>query len=206
MVKFRSFCWVNSLGGRPEARARRMAFKLPLVREMRRKPFIAGGLFGFGLAIGLATVGTYGSGYLTKVGPTVLRFQPPPRAVVPLPPLPTEEPPVVESTPAPNPFQFTPTLTLMTDIVLSVLADRGLINTPATNSLLPDQAEVFSAVSYAAPRANDWSAVSPQMFVEFFRPTPGFTNGGGASVSVPVEFMPATPAQMPASRATYKAQ
>jgi hypothetical protein len=174
---------------------------------MRRKSLIAFGLFGVGLAVGLglATVGSYAATYLTKVGPPALRFQPPRVISSPLPPLPKEEKAIVEDTHQAAVFEFTPTLTLMTDVVLSVLADKGLINEPSTNSMLQQQAEVFSAFSFAAPRPHE-IAISPQMFVDFFRPAAGFTNAGGMGVSVPVEFLPATPTPPASSSATYRSQ
>jgi len=174
---------------------------------MRAKSFGAFGLFGTGLAVGfgLATLGSAAGGYLTKIGPPALRYEVPPTAQpLPLPALPMEDKPAPEPAPV-EPFQFTPTLTLMTDVVLSVLAERGLIMNPNPNSLLPEQSTVLTATSYAMPQVNNLQ-ISPQMLVDFFRPVPGSTNGGGFGGTVPVEFMPAMPAALPASKATYKTQ
>jgi len=172
---------------------------------MRGKSLTTCGLFVLGSAAGLAlaTLGAYAATYLTKVGPPPLRFQPPRVIGAPLPPLPKDDKPVSEEHQSAETFQYAPTLTLMTDVVLSVLARRGLINDWGTNSMLPDQ--VFTATSFAAPRANEM-VISPQMWVDFFRPAAGFTNTGGAGVSVPIEFLPATPTTPASSSATYRSQ
>src|SRR5262249_44488666 len=150
-------------------------------------------------------LGAYAATYLAKVGPPPLRFQPPRVISTTLPPLPKDDKSVSEGHQNAETFQYTPTLTLMTDVVLSVLVQRGLINDSGTNSMLPEQAQVFSAISFAAPRPYEM-AISPQMWVDFFRPAAGFTNTGGASVSVPIEFLPAAPTTPASSSATYRSQ
>jgi hypothetical protein len=177
---------------------------------MRMKSLSACGLLGIGLAagFGLATVGVHATNYLAKVGPPPLRIEPPRKVTMSLPPLPEEKPAPRENTNHVEAFDYTPTLTLMTDVVLSVLAEKGLLNDAGQNSMLsmlPEQASTFTAVSFAAPRQNEMM-ISPQMLVDYFRPTAGITNSGGASVSVPVEFLPATPTPPASSSATYRSQ
>lgn len=46
--------------------------------------------------------------------------------------------------------------------------------------------------------------VTPQMLAEYFRPVSVGTNGGGAVISVPIQFVPPVPIEPSSSRATYK--
>jgi hypothetical protein len=148
-----------------------------------------------------------GTGYLPRVGPSPLRLQTVVERFVPpdMPPLAeNDDPPQPEVTsPAPDPMSnafkledyLTPNASLWTGIVENLVGSARRSSEPEN----PPQEPATSVSS-----ANDIVVVTPQMLVEYFRPGASGTNGGVASVTVPVDFTPPTTHTTPqSSRATY---
>ena len=139
--------------------------------------------------------GAFSRGYLPAIGPTPLRFQTPPPAVViaalpalQIPPLAaTNDHAAAESPPAPA------------DVVLvAPLTPNQETNLTVTNSvLLPPNEPVGLSVDSPTNR------VSVQSLVEFFRRDQGGTNHTGTSVYLPLNFVPPNPGPPPSSSATY---
>lgn len=159
------------------------------------------------IAFGIPTARTHALGYLAKVGPVPLHFQPPRDPSLPvqeLPPLLKEDPRPDSSAPRLGIYQFVPGLSLMTDILLEATANHMLMRSDHYDSLLPPAAMVSGAMSPDRSPVNDLLGISPQMLVNYFKPAPGGTNG--VNVLVPVDFMPAGPTIVPDSSATYKTE
>jgi len=134
------------------------------------------------------------SAYLPKVGPSPLRFQPPPRRVVPLtlPSLAMADPapPQAQPRPGPSPFEApTKVEESPPDLWETFLADA--INPapdPAVTALPREQAPTEPPVAPPPPN------VTPQMLVKFFNQPPGASNRVGGEFLVPPGFFrPATP-------------
>ena len=84
------------------------------------------------------------------------------------------------------------------------MATPPQVPNPHGESLLPPV--VPHPQPSAQPRAaNELLIISPQMLIEYFRPQAGATNAPVSAI-VPVQFMPATPAAAPESRAIYKTE
>lgn len=138
------------------------------------------------------------TGYLPKIGPARVRFQPPPSgARVLLPPLQMPDPlPALAPTPdaasrsAADPGPDAPG----TEILYLPAASTNRLNQVSTNAFLP------------APDFNGDSSpiLSPQMFLRFF--TPAGTGAGREVVgALPPGFNPAHPGTPATSSATYTA-
>ena len=154
------------------------------------------------------TVG--GEGYLAKSGPVPLRFQIRKAAAnsFKLPPLPDDAPSAAATT---NEIaQTAPTGTQVssngTPEVVSASSDPNFFNAMGLPPFFVPQGENPTNAAAGPGSANNLLSITPQMFVEYFRPTPGLTNGAGMSVSVPVGFMPPPPPVSPGSKATYISQ
>ena len=176
------------------------------------------GLCGIALVLALGTVNSLAvpaEGYLAKVGPVPLRFQEVhPLNLMALPPLAMDDgtnsdtnsiPDKVcddslasaglasSSAGVPQAF-FAPASTWLNR--LSTLDDT---NAPQAGFGIP-----LPESAPPRPAASDLLAMTPQMFMDYFKPLQSGTNGAGIAVQFPVEFMPATPPATPASSATYR--
>jgi hypothetical protein len=156
-----------------------------------------------------------GEGYLSKVGPVPLRFQlERPSGTVVLPPLPDEsEPPESPAEPPPDDrLSFLPGI--MKDelpnrfFLPSSLAMNQLSGTLLAESPAPAGTSTETKSTETGSPASDLLGVPSEMFVDYFKPVPGYTNSPNAVVTVPLQFSPAIPsttaAAAGASRATYR--
>lgn len=127
-------------------------------------------------------------GYLPVVGPSALRFEepkPPPKARLVLPPLAPTETEARTNLPAANSSAITPANPQPVPGDLYIISSNG---TPPTN-----------APALVGP---ELLPLSPQMFLPYFTRNVG-TNG--ASVSVPLTFLPPAPlGPPPSSTASYE--
>jgi hypothetical protein len=144
---------------------------------------------------------TAATGYLPKVGPPPVRFEPPaplreePRVV--LPPLavlePLRPPPVEIAKAATPPKESVPAEPALpigeTTVAVPVVvpAMPMLVIDPGTTNAAPD----------------DHGVLAPQMFMKYFTGQPG-TNGNGISFFAPVEFVPPVPVAPVSSTATFE--
>lgn len=139
------------------------------------------------LEAGVLLAGT--PGYLATVGPADLRFavDEPPLPEAPLPPLPpvdTSQTPDPQTTVLPPPES--------PDVTPGTQPDTD--TTPAVTS----QTDIGLPSAVESSRTN--APITPQMFIEFFKPdAPGANRG--AIVVPPVGFSPASPPQ--SSKATF---
>jgi hypothetical protein len=150
-------------------------------------------------------------GYLTRIGPAPLRFQPVLAAVsgVTLPPLPMNDlPPPAERAPATNSLALSapaaPAKSMGTTTNNPAIAPPA---TPAAPALVPAPASATNTAPAAVLVPLDATsppAPTPDKLVHFFTPVPLGTNG--TKVVVPsVIFSPPVPANAaPASQATYR--
>ena len=175
-------------------------------------------LCGIAVAAALSMAGTFqsdGDGYLKRVGPSPLRYQPA-RSSGPLnlPPLPKETNNTVDISipPAPSPDFSLLRRPGYTEIPTELLAPftewlnriSGTVNPetglPATNYPDTNAPPVY-------PPASEMLVPTPEMLADFFKPGPAPTNAANVMIHVPWGFMPAMPA-MPApqrdSTATYR--
>jgi hypothetical protein len=121
-----------------------------------------------------------GAGYLARVGPAPLRFQPPPKNLSELGPL----PPLAMSDPEPAPVE-----NLKPPIETNAPPVVETTETPAPVPVAPQ----------VGPAEPAWT---PQMFVQFFNERNGTNHD--FNVVLPYSFMPpATTIPAPPSRATY---
>ena len=140
------------------------------------------------LCVGLAATAviwmgaTPGVGYLQRVGPAPLRFQPPPKPLSELGPL----PPLAMKDPEPPPPE--------------------ILGPPMVTNAPPAVVETKVTPAVVAPMAPVEPVFTPQMFVQFFNDRNG-TNGPNHdySVVVPYQFIPppATSIPAPPSSAIY---
>lgn len=144
------------------------------------------------LGAGVALAGS--AGYLPRVGPARLRFQPPrPVARVVLPPLqmPDALPPLAHIPDAASSQLTEPGPAALVSETRDLSASpTNLLNQASTNSPSPDLNSETNAV------------ISPQMFLRFFTPS-GTGAGREAVVVMPPGFNPAQPGQPASSSATY---
>ena len=129
------------------------------------------------------------AGYLSKIGPAPLRFQTE-RDSRPLnlPPLAMDEVniPVVTTMPLET-DDPTPAVRYAAAAVPPPASDGSPTNTPPPS--LP---------------AGDLLTTTPQMLIDYFKPLHFGDNARSASVLLPVNFIPATPAPPPASSGNYQ--
>ncbi|HLP76618.1 MAG TPA: hypothetical protein VK327_06810 [Candidatus Paceibacterota bacterium] len=174
---------------------------------MGTRSFIITGLLGIALATGGAVmVHATSSGYLAKVGPTPLRFKPPPvRKRLEAKPLSAN----------PHPESSVPTApesnadSLINWPWLSPESSQpqdSLFGSTSPASKLPQPAGQPAEASSHRPSANELLVITPQMLIDYFKPMAGATNGAGVSVLLPVNFTPPTPSAAPSSQAIYKTQ
>ncbi len=158
-------------------------------------------------------------GYLSEVGPAPLRYQNQKASArtVRLPPLPKEDTPVsTNAPPAESAFIFTPDFLFAPVAPLissspppaavpsaTVVTNLSRATEPSTPATTGDEHRADSPPGQTS--ANDLLDITPQMFVEYFKPAPSSTNAPGASVFVPVGFTPPAPGSAP-SKAGYNSQ
>jgi hypothetical protein len=169
-----------------------------------------GRLLVLALAVTASSPRLSGEGYLAKTGPVPLRFriEKPPGTALRLPPLPKDAAPVATIT---NEISQTNSVDSQisfngSPVLPSASSDPSLFNGMSMPPFLVPQGEYPTNSASGPGSANDLLNITPQMFVEYFRPAPGLTNGAGVSVSVPVGFMPPPPPVSPGSKATYISQ
>lgn len=166
---------------------------------------------------GIATAKNTAIGYLAKVGPVPLRFQPRPTKIAILPPLPEDSPapaanpstptPASDSNPIPDPKPGAPTESAPVEPPPPTAPLSDLLEEKNTDSLLP-RVETPAMIPDEKPHsANDLLVITPQMLIDYFKPAGGSTtNTTGVSVLGPVNFMPPAPSTPPSSRAVYKTE
>lgn len=125
------------------------------------------------------------SGYLARIGPAPLRFQPPskgPEVTVTLPPLVMSDPPAPPSEPA----------VIITNDTVTVEEPSETAPTP-----LPQQPAVVVEPAF-----------TPQMLLQYFNHKGTNGNGNESSVILPYQFLPPLNPTIPAppSKATYTKQ
>ena len=149
----------------------------------------------------LAVSAFAGSGYLSAVGPSPLRFRPAPKPEgvrVVLPPLPAPEPPVELQKAAERPTAAL-TETAQTNSSVAVVPTPV---SPVAN--VTPSADTSQPAGPAMPfeTSPEPRLIPPQVFVQFFRPLGG-TNNPAAMVVAPVPFQP-PPLPPPSSEASYQ--
>ncbi len=146
----------------------------------------------FAWLLGATLCGAADRGYLTAVGPGVLRLQAPHLAVVP-----ADWPPLRMHTPQPvDPAAAS------TNQPPNLVPDNS--TTPPANSnpaadAVPDGAPPAPPLS--PPPTAEPDPLHPQAWLKYF--VPGATNANAPSVLLPVDFTPPQPTAAPSSRATY---
>lgn len=125
-----------------------------------------------------------GAGYLARLGPAPLRFQPTPKLlseVGPLPPLAMNdpEPKLAEPVGPPAPLPLTNSAPLIT------------FSSPLTPA------------PFLGPMAPVEQSLSPQTFLQFFNDAGGTNRNSDVSAAVPYQFMPPVTIPPPPSRAVY---
>jgi hypothetical protein len=139
------------------------------------------------------------SGYLPRTGPPPLRFRP-----APIVSIIASQPVTTASEPVPAASEAAPIQgpELPAELEFPPTDHPPQVPNPNGESLLPPVVPNLQPVQQPTP-ANELLIISPQMLIEYFRPQPGATNAPVSAI-VPVQFMPATPAAAPSSRAMYK--
>jgi hypothetical protein len=194
-----------------------------MIRDMRPSSSRICAMYGSALAVfvAMAMVADHAcaQGYMPKRGPAPLRFQhrneaagktvlpplrmedsPEPKIVPETEPTPSELAPPASAWPAIFPVSLTvppppPPMPVVTNVPNVMIPAE-----PATPVVAGRDQPVEPSTGQSS--ANDLLSMTPQMFVEYFKPTPGLTNGGAASVSVPVGFMPPAPVSSSPSKAS----
>lgn len=146
-----------------------------------------------------------GDAYLPRIGPVAMRFQAAhPQDLSILPPLPKNASKASEKHSA-NDAGATPPPSDQSNLVLSAVSYPVLPDSVNQSPMIPGPMYGGTNPAFMPPTANDLLPISPQMMVEYFRPGKG-SNSAGASVFVPLNFTPATPAPVAPSSATYRTQ
>lgn len=187
-----------------------------MIRDMRPRSLRICALYGSALVIFIAAAGVgehaCAQGYMPKLGPAPLRFKqqketdgksvlPPLRMEDSPAPKAVHEPDTMPSRPAPPawPEVFPvslavppppPPMPLVTNVPNVMIPAE-----PATTVVAATDRAIESPAGQSS--ANDMLSMTPQMFVEYFKPAPGSTNGAAMSVSMPVGFMPPAPVSTP---------
>jgi hypothetical protein len=156
-----------------------------------------GGVFLVTLAA-LTSQPVRGGAYLPLVGPPPLRFE---MAMVHAPKnswmLPAPPPPV--------------TVTETNPPTASVIPSNNIVPAPPpgtpTNApaVLPPADSSAKSATPTRP-AEDLLVVTPEMLVDYFKPTNAATNANSAHVPLPLNFTPPTSLPIPSSQAIYKNQ
>jgi hypothetical protein len=152
-----------------------------------------------------ASVWTQAAPYLPAVGPAPLRFArpTPPLVLTLLPPLLMREPEPLQplGPPAPPGLDSTSNPPIAP---ATVVAPTGppLPPPPAPSPETNVMEIAGTTLPVDVPRPVNPNLLSPQMLLQYFHP-PNGTNPGGASLLMPLEFVPPAPILAPPSRATY---
>lgn len=157
---------------------------------------------------GLVAMNANGGGYLSIVGPAPLRFETVAAYMrsFPMPALAMDN-----SRPAMSAVDTSLSLTNSTPPLQTGSTSATTNNAAATILSAQSQEplavpqEAFDAMFSDSPTAVA-PVVTPQMLVEYFRPTPGTTNGVGITVVVPGDVGFTPPGTRPSSQAIYKAE
>jgi hypothetical protein len=118
--------------------------------------------------------------YLRTVGPAPLRFRAVVKAITKIVALPPPEPP--------KPVATLPTNGVDKTAVAAVPAEG------------PDATAAVEEIDATSESSRASEVVSPQMLLKYFGKS---TNGGAAGFSVPFEFIPPPPPELPSSKAEY---
>ena len=155
-------------------------------------------------------------GYLTSVGPAPFRFESPPpeQENTILPPLSTIGNDTGSDQASSHAFFSpiviqTPDITRVGPALSHYLSPYCLTTGDSTDwqdVMTYEVGHSSETTRASSPSANDLLVVTPQMLVNYFKPSKS-TNGPGTSVFLPVGFNPsANPTPPPSSQATYQSQ
>jgi hypothetical protein len=169
-----------------------------------------GGVALAALALFVGLLKTAGEGYLSRVGPAPIRYQPPAVASFVLPPLPSQNPTsaVPEQLPEPAesftmvPSQSPPEIPPQLSAPPGLWLDR-VTQTNAFESMLPSPIVSSATSVVTVTPASNLLPAGPEVLIDYLRFVNGATNAAGASVLVPLQFTPAMPEEH-SSSATYR--